>query len=187
MVRCFVSLLISSGVFVTAGASLADDNPFWNLVHDRAVVADLKLTDAQRGEWHAVLDPLDLQVFPLRNQRADAAQPALAKIVDQARAGLSKVLTPKQNARLEAIRVRVLGVRALRNDKVAQQLKLSEMQREKLAAIIDEHDSARAEVQKTADEKPADDVEKERSRISTEERAAVQKLLTADQLTRLRS
>lgn len=112
VVRCRAGVTLFACLLVWANRCGAADDPYWDLVHDRAVVAELKLTPAQRTAWFKVLDPLDLQVFRLRSKAAAEATPALTKAVDDARAGLQGVLQPSQQARLEAIRVRVLGARA---------------------------------------------------------------------------
>jgi peroxiredoxin len=176
---------LTSALILPVGLIKAADDPFWDLVHDRAVVADLKLSAQQLAAWHGVLDPLDLQVFRLRNKAAAEAQPAAAKAVEEARTGLAGVLKPDQKKRLEAIRVRMLGTRALADEQVADQLKLTETQRGKVANLLEEFQSARAELQKQTD-KTQQEKQKEWDRIATDERAAVQKLLTAPQLARLR-
>jgi thiol-disulfide isomerase/thioredoxin len=184
--RCRAQVALLACLLVWADWCVAADDPYWDLVHDRAVVTELKLTSAQQTAWHGVLDPLDLQVFRLRNKSAAEAVPALTKAVDDARAGLKEVLQPSQRARLEAIRVRVLGPRALADEQVAKQLKLTQMQRGQVTDLLAEFKSARAALQKPAEDQSAADIEKERTRIATDERNAIQKLLTAPQLTRLR-
>src|SRR5437879_4936781 len=63
-----VSLLVST---LTAFADdVAPVDPYWNLVHDQAILDDLKLTAEQRKGWQGILDPLDLRCFPLRNKPA---------------------------------------------------------------------------------------------------------------------
>jgi thiol-disulfide isomerase/thioredoxin len=185
VLRHLVWAALAGMLLVPANGSSAADDPYWDLVHDRAVVADLKLSAEQLAAWHGVLDPLDLQVFSLRNKAAAEAQPAAAKAIEEARTGLADVLTPNQRARLEAIRVRMLGSRALADEQVAKQLKLTETQRGKVTDQLEEIQSARAELQKQADKSP-DEKQKEWDRIAADERAAIQKLLTAPQLARLR-
>ena len=186
VLRYVILAVLLAAMLSLANLCLAADDPFWELVHDRAVMADLKLTGQQQAAWHGVLDPLDLAVFRLRNKSAAEAQPALVKAVEEARAGLKGAVKPTQWARLEAIRLRVLGARALAEEHVASHLKLTDAQREKVKDLLDEFQTARAELQKSAGDKPVAEIAKERDQIATDERAAIQKTLTAPQLTRLR-
>src|SRR5262245_12343690 len=102
-----------TGVLLTSALPAADvptpTDPYWNLIHDRAVESDLKLTTAQRKAWSAALDPLDLKCFPLRNKSAAEADAGCAPILAEARQQLAKVLQPRQSQRLDQIVLRVQG------------------------------------------------------------------------------
>src|SRR5215470_17889635 len=104
-------------------------DPYWTLIHDQAVEADLKLTPTQRKAWWATLDPLDLKCFPFRNKSAAEADAGCAPILADAKQQLGKVLQPRQADRLKQIVLRIQGTDALLRDDVTAQLKLTDKQR----------------------------------------------------------
>jgi peroxiredoxin len=130
-----VVVLVCHALWASAG-DLAPVDPYWTLIHDDAVLNDLKLTAEQRKSWRAVLDPLDLRFFPLRNQAAAEAEKGLAAIVADARSQLAKILKPQQALRLEQIVVRAQGPAALLRDDLANRLKLTRQQLEEVRQAI---------------------------------------------------
>jgi peroxiredoxin len=139
MQRAFVSL-----VFVVLGlAGLVrgeedaqpPDDTLWKLLHDEAVLNDLQLTPEQRKAWRVVLDPLDLRLWPLRNQSPPVAQQGLAAILADAQEGTRPILRAAQRERLSGLHFRVLGTRSLLREDLAAALKLTEKQRGELAVL----------------------------------------------------
>src|SRR5207244_1423258 len=101
--RYLLSAILSS--LALSVATGADDpapiDPYWSLIHDQAVLDDLKLTSDQRTSWREILDPLDLRCFPLRNKSAVEAAAGFAKAAADAKTQLTKVLKSQQAQRLD--------------------------------------------------------------------------------------
>jgi thiol-disulfide isomerase/thioredoxin len=178
-------------VLVLAAFVQADEvgpvDPYWTLVHDQAVQGDLKLTAEQRTAWRAVLDPLDLRCFPLRNRPAAQAEPGFAKVAAEAKSQLAKVLKPQQAQRLDQIVIRAQGPAALLRDDLASKLKLTDKQRADIRqAIVDARDG-RLKLQNDlrAAKLETAAAEKQMTRISETERDAVNAVLTSDQKLKL--
>src|SRR5262249_23627109 len=123
-------------------------DPFWSLVHDQAVLDDLKLTPEQRKELRGILDPLDLQCFPLRNKPAAEAPAGFARASSDVRKQLPSILRPAQMQRLEQIVVRCQGPAALLRDDLAAALKLTEKQRTGVKQAIADARSGRAKLER---------------------------------------
>ena len=92
----FAAIAVLACSLATQADEVAPADPFWTLVHDQAVLEDLKLTASQRAEWRAVLDPIDLACFKLQNKAPSEARPALMKHLADAKAQLGKLLKPLQ-------------------------------------------------------------------------------------------
>jgi thiol-disulfide isomerase/thioredoxin len=184
--------------FAVAAASLlvslsarADDvaplDPYWSLVHDQAVLDDLKLTAEQRKAWREALDPLDVRCFPLRNKSAAEATAGFAKAAADARTQLAKILKPQQAQRLDQIVVRAQGPAALLRDDLAAKLKLTDKQRADVRkAIVDARDGRlKLERELRAAKLETAAAEKEYAKINNIERDAVNAILTDEQKPRL--
>jgi thiol-disulfide isomerase/thioredoxin len=186
----FVSLTAS---VVLAANDSAPADPYWALIHDQAVLDDLKLTADQRKAWRDTLDPLDLRCFPLRNRSTAEAEAGFAKAAADARAQLTNTLKPQQAQRLDQIVVRAQGPAALLRDDLATKLKLSDKQRTDIRQAISntrsqlqklEADLRTAKLETTPKlETPA--AEKQYTKINETERDAVNAALTNDQKQRL--
>src|SRR5215471_6345322 len=87
-------------------------DPLWILIHEPAVIAELKFTPAERKAFQKLTDELDLRVFPLRNKSRDIMLPGLNKAFEDLQAGLKNVLSKKQYQRLNEIYMRRLGTNA---------------------------------------------------------------------------
>jgi len=166
---------------------MAPGDPYWTVVHDDAVLAELKLTATQRKSVRAILDPLDLRGFPLRNKAAAEANEGFAKLATEAKAQLAKVLRPQQAERLEQIGVRAQGTEALLRNEIAAKLKLTDKQRAEIRETVRRTREEKAKVQK---ELLAAKIEtarfnQENERLNTAQRDAINGLLTADQKGRL--
>jgi thiol-disulfide isomerase/thioredoxin len=158
-------------------------DPYWSLVHDQAVLDDLKLTEQQRKDWRNALDPLDLQCFPLRNKSAAEATAGFAKAAAEARRQFAKILRPQQVQRLEQIVVRSLGPTALLRDDIAVKLKLSERQRADIRRAIEDAQEGRAKLQRDlrAAKLETTAADKEWTKLGNAEREAVTSVLTEEQ------
>jgi thiol-disulfide isomerase/thioredoxin len=181
-----LSILLLSCQFPSPAAQadeLAPEDPFWTLIHDQAVLNDLKLTADERQAWQAALDPLDLRCFPLRNRPASEAEKGFAPILAEARSQLGKILKPPQVQRLEQIVVRSQGPAALLRDDLASRLKLADKQRADIRKAITAARDARQKLQSDlrAARLETAAAEKELNKLNTTERDAVNAVLTAEQ------
>jgi thiol-disulfide isomerase/thioredoxin len=167
-----------------AGAEeLATTDPYWSLVHDEAVLDELKLTNEQRSAFRKVLDPLDVACFSLRNKSAEAAAAGFAKAAAEARAELGKVLKPLQAQRLEQIALRSQGAGVLVREDVAKKLKLKDEQRTKIRQAIAEVREAREKLQRDlrAAKLETAAAQKQWNELNNKERDAVNAALTNEQ------
>src|SRR5262245_46361983 len=188
-------LSVRAGIAVTllwlTVAAFADEagpsDPFWTLVHDEAVLDDLKLAAEQRSQWRAVLDVLDLRCFPLRNRPAAEADGGFAKLNADAKAQLGKILKSAQTQRLDQIIVRVQGPAALVRDDLAAKLKLTDKQRGEIRQAIAGANESRTKLQQNLRAAKMDTAaaEKELAKINADERDAVNAVLTSEQKQRL--
>src|SRR5262245_17365275 len=83
-------------------------NPDRLLLHEPAVVHEIKLSSTERKALQDFVDELDLSVFPLRNKSQDEMQPALTKVFAKQQQGLKAMLRPQQQKRLNEIYIRWL-------------------------------------------------------------------------------
>jgi thiol-disulfide isomerase/thioredoxin len=187
----FSARLIAFAFFVLVFAVKADDiapaDPYWSLVHDQAVLDDLKLTQQQLTDWRATLDPLDLACFRLQNKSPSEAKPAFAKLLAETKAQLGKVLKPQQSPRLEQIVVRGQGPGALLREDIAAKLKLNERQRGEIRGAIAQARESRDKLQRDlrAAKLETAEAEKQFSKINETERDEVNAALTNDQKQKL--
>ncbi len=187
----FFALFVAIAALALSLAAKADDlapaDPYWSLVHDQAVIDDLKLTASQQVEWRAALDPLDLACFKLQNKAPAEAKPALAKLLADAKAQLGKLLKPQQAQRLEQIVVRSQGPAALLRDDLAAKLKFTDKQRADIRLAITEAREGREKLQGDlrAAKLETAAAEKQYTKFNETERDAVNAALTNDQKQKL--
>jgi peroxiredoxin len=184
--------LLLTALLALVPPAIADDgpvpaNPYWTLVHDEAVLADLKLTSAQRQSVRAVLDPLDLKCFPLRNKSAAEATAGFAQAAADAKTQLAKVLKPQQVQRLDQIVVRAQGTDALLRDDIAARLKLTDQQRAEIRQRIQDTRDARKKLETDlrAGKLETATANDQANQLALAEQAALNALLTDDQKVRL--
>jgi len=162
-----------------AFAQIAPENEaYWTLLHEEAVVADLKLTAGQKTDYQAALDALDLRLFPLRNRPAQEATEQSEKIVADAKAAMGKILTGPQRARLDKLVLRQLGAKALRQDSVTRQLALTDEQEAKIDKALSDSQAALTKLREEASGKSPDDVHKAATKIQTDAKGAILAALT---------
>jgi peroxiredoxin len=150
MIATFFVTLLAVAAAPAAGESAPAvtplDEAYWTLLHDDAVVADLKLSAPQQLKFHAALDPLDLRLFPLRNRPAAEAAAGLTQIIADTRQAMQDVLTDPQAARLEKIVARQLGVKWVKLDSVRRELAITGEQQSAIDKAIESGDQALAKL-----------------------------------------
>lgn len=162
----------------------AGNDPYWILLHEPAVVEELKLSSRQRKEYRKLTDGLDLRFFPLRNKPRDEAVKGLAEITADARKALNTLLDPAQRKRLSEILFQKLGASMLLRDEVEAQMRYTNTQRTQVMEIIDATQLAVAALQKAvSDGQPREPLDKKFSELKTEEQKKLLQLLTPEQQT----
>lgn len=175
----FLCLCLSAAV---SAEETDNQDPYWFLLHDRAIHAELKLNEAQRRTLHKSLDELDVQFMALRGQSAEQIAKKLPALKAEAQARLKNVLRPEQHQRLGEIRMRVLGTAALLRPEVATKMDYSGDQRPKLEKIIAEARKGQAALEKQAQSgKGGDAIAKERARVQIEEQTQILELFSKAQ------
>lgn len=159
-------------------------DPYWMLLHEPAVIAELKLSEPQRKAYRSALDGLDLQFFPLRNKSQKEGTAGLDKIMAAAREQLGKLLSREQAGRIQEILTFKLGSAAFRRDDFAARLKLSDKQRGDIEKILDEVQASVTAIEKeAASGKPREPLEKKFNELRTDEQKRILALLTPAQRT----
>ncbi len=182
------ALLLTLALSVALQADdAAPTDPYWSLIHDQAVLDDLKLSADQQKAWRDALDPLDLRCFPLRNRSAAEAEPGFAKAAAAARSQLTKILKAPQAQRLDQVIVRAQGPAALLRDDLAAKLKLTDKQRSDIRQAISDARQSRQKLESDlrAAKLETAAAEKQYTKINETERDAVNAALTSDQKQRL--
>jgi peroxiredoxin len=160
----------------------AGNDPLWILVHEPAVIEELRLSTTQRQALQRLTDELDLRFFPLRNKSRAEAQASLGKILEELQQQLKTLLKPAQRERLMEILYRRLGTAAVLRDDVAARLRLTDKQRRQIQEICDETQTAVAAIEKEASEgKPREPLEKKFTELKTDEQKQVLALLKPEQ------
>lgn len=149
LVRCSVWLLLcccltpvlaaeneTSGTKMPVGPAAAIPHQYFSLIRNPAVQQDLKVTPDQHEAIRKVTDPLDLVYFRVRSMPGQAGQQGVFELVANLQAGLAKVLTPAQQARLDQIAHRVEGTGMLVRSDIANHLQLNNGQIEKIKEIL---------------------------------------------------
>lgn len=181
-------LILALTLLVTAQylplAAAEEPDRFWFLIHDRAVLAELKLSAAEQAAMRKEIDELDEQFFPLRGTTPEKVAAELPGIITEAKKRLHTVLKPEQERRLSEIVMRVQGPAALLRAEVSTQMKFTADQKKRIEKVIGDTQKAIADLEKQAqDGKPREPLEKEAIRLRTEEQADVFAILTKPQQT----
>jgi len=175
-------LLVLGGLGSTSSAqsasqpsapSPAASEAYWILLHEDAVLDELKLSATQRSALRVALDELDLAVFPLRNRPAKEAGDQLAKVVARARATAAEVLKADQRTRLDKLVARQLGTRALQEKTIRKQLGLSEKQQNTIDAAISQSQTALAKLRSESQDKSHSELNEQAAAIQKVEQSAV--------------
>lgn len=181
-------ILIALGLGLTVHGLARSAEPFpgidalWILIHEPAVIAELRLSIDDQKALQELTDDLDLRVFPLRNKPRDVMLPGLTKVFDDLQAGLKKVLSPTQYKRLNEIYMRRLGTSALLRDDVATKMRYSDSQRKDIEKIVtDTHTSVTALEKEASEGKPREPLEREYTALKIDEQKRIIKLLKPNQ------
>lgn len=124
------------------------NDPYWILIHEPAVIAELKLNRDQAASLQKLTDELDLKFFPLRNMPEDEARRGVADVTAKARDEVERILTTAQRKRLSEILLQRQGSDALLQPEVATKLRYTSTQRDKIEDIISTMKSAVEELRK---------------------------------------
>jgi len=166
----------------------AGNDPYWVLLHEPAVIAELKLSPAQRRPFQQLIDNLDLRFFPLRNKAQEPAAAGSAKITSDAQAGLKTLLQPGQHKRLCELVLRQLGNQALLHDDVASRLLYSKNQSQRLKEINEATQADLAALRKEAsDGKPRPPLEQRFLELQAKQQKKLLEVLTPEQRNALRT
>ena len=179
-----LTLMLAFGRSADALDPYAGNDPYWILIHEPAVLAELKLSAKQKTEYLKLTDALDVRFFPLRNKAGDEALKEMTQITADARAGLKTVLREAQLKRLTEILLRRVGIVSLAREEVATQMRYSDAQRETIDKIIAETQTAVVELEKESREgKPREPLDKKYVELKTTEQLKLLEQLTPEQQT----
>ena len=190
MMRCLRLTAVTAVWFAPVDLLAAEGegkvDGYWTLIHDQAVLADLKLTPQQQAAWRQMLDPLDVSFFPFRGKSAAEATAALQERTAQAKGQAAKILTPPQLERLSRLQVRLEGTEALLRDDFAAQVKLTAEQRVEVKKLIAETRAAQTKVNSEVVAAKLDDAaaRKELERLNKAEWDGVLKIVDREQQSR---
>ena len=170
----------------TAHTSAVDRPPamdsWWVLLHEPAVVAELKLTPDQQASYQSLIDELDLRYFPLRNKSAEDVLAGSIQIVGEARTRLKEILDSSQQARLMSLVLWRAGTSAMFDEEIEPRMRLSESQRKRVQEIQSEVATGVAKLEERANEgKPREELEKSFVDLKTDEQKRILSLLRPEQ------
>ncbi len=120
---------------VTNYPSVAD--PLLLLLREPAVLDDLQLDAQQRITLEQANEALDGPLLSSRNKPLPSQSEQLEQWLAETRRYLPSILTPRQVERIEQIRIRIRGYRALLDQSVAEHLQLTNLQRERVKGIFE--------------------------------------------------
>jgi peroxiredoxin len=106
------------------------------LVHDAAVQAELKLTNAQQAGVRGVVAELAGSLWELRNYPPDQQATRSRSLATRLRAKLKPLLSATQRERLGQITFRARGAAAALEPETASRLALTDDQRERIQAAV---------------------------------------------------
>jgi peroxiredoxin len=136
-------------------------NPVPHLIRDPAVRADLKLTPEQTQTIDQMLLLYGIRLFPLRDAGPLRGGKEWNATALDLQLGLDSVLTPKQSARLDQLKLQSRGLSGFLSDDLAKKLELSAEQKTAIQGVFDKTKRELASIQATAKEKPDEGVAKQ--------------------------
>ncbi|WP_425614040.1 redoxin domain-containing protein [Anatilimnocola sp. NA78] len=178
------ALLVSVASVSSAADPFAGADPSWALLHEPAVIDELKLSPTQRTAYQTLIDGVDLRFFPLRNKSRDAILAGVKEITADCQQQLNALLLPAQNKRFGEIVMRKVGTAALLRDDIEAKMKYTDDQKTKLQKIIDDTQVTVRAIEKEASEgKPRKPLEDRFTAAKTAEQKSILELLTPTQRT----
>ncbi len=183
----FFALAIASlagAIPAWAADPFAGADPSWALLHEPAVIAELKLTPTQRTAYQELMDGLDVRFFPLRNKSREEGSAGVAAITADCQAKLKTLLLLAQHKRFGEIVARKIGTAVILRDDVDLKMKYTETQRKQIKTIIDETQAAVTEIEKKASAgEPRQPLEVKWKEAKTNEQKDILEVLTPAQRT----
>jgi len=172
-------------------ASAADPylhgDPYWLLLHEPALIQELKLSATQKQAYRALFDELDLRYFPLRNKRREEALAGVAKLNTEAKEKLHTILNADQERRIGEILLQEIGYESLLRDDVAARMRYTESQRKRIKLITEETETAVAKIQAELKEgRPPQELEKRNTEVAAEQQKKLFAVLKPDQQATLK-
>ena len=159
-------------------------DPLWNLLHEPAVARDLELTAAQRRQVRDLFDEMDARFFPLRNQPPAMSLPAADALVAETMQRLEGLVSPAQLRRITEIGLRQHGPAAVVRPPLAERLRTTPRQRERLEAVLAETLAATRDLEKRlADGEPRGPLDEAYRELKQDEFRRVSDILSPAQRT----
>ena len=146
-------------VLAQAGAPYSSVvNPYLLLIRDPVVQSELGIAVEKKLAIRQVTDGLDQPLLALRGLPAQESVRTLERLIASAKAKLGKILTDREQRRLDEIVLRVQGIRALQLPAVVSRLAFSDSQQNEIHSVISNTDKAyqTARVQAQKDEDQSD-------------------------------
>ena len=183
--KYFLALgLALASVLLSQKPAAAEPDRYWFLIHDRAVLAALKLSAAETEAVRKEIDPLDAQFMALRGTTPEKVAKELPEIITEAKQRLHGTLKPEQERRLAEIVLRVQGPTGLLRTDIAAQMKFTAEQKKKIEKFTGETQKAIADLEKQLqDGKPPEPLQKEAQNLRNKEQEDVYKILSKTQQT----
>lgn len=177
-----LGLALASALFTQKLAAAVEPDRYWFLIHDRAVLAELKLSPAEQTAVRKEIDPLDERFMALRGTTSEKVATELPEIIADARQRLHRSLKPDQERRLAEIVLRVQGPAGLLRPEVATQIKFTADQKKKVEKITEVTQKEIADLEKQLqDGKPPEPLHKEAQKLRNKEQEDVYKVLSKTQ------
>ena len=111
-------------------------DPYLFLLREPTVHEDLKLTDQQRERLVKLNESFDPTLLAARNMPPDDAQAKTVEVLETTRKRVGKIFSAKQQARMRQIAYRLRGMSFVLLPDAAEQLQLTESQREQIQTIV---------------------------------------------------
>ena len=161
-------------------------NPHLFLVREPAVLDDLQLSDQQRSEFAGVNEHADGALLELRGWPADRQNEKLTQLIADSERRVSEILDPRQQQRLNEIRLQVRGIQSVMEDAVVARLGLSAEQTTRIGDTLEQSRGELAQLAEQAQNfKSRSSVEKEARRLREQEQRNVLSILSQTQRSQL--
>ena len=176
-----LGLVLVSGLVSQSGLGVEPDR-YWFLIHDRAVIADLKLSADEQAAVRREIDPLDLQFMALRGTTPEKVAKELPEIIAEAKKRLRSVLKPEQERRLAEILLRVQGPAGILRTDIVTQMKFTADQKKRVEKITSDTQKSIDDLEKQLKEgKPPAPIQKAAQKLRSQEQEDVYKALSKTQ------